>query len=221
MVWFVAILFFSYSSIQSAVAAPKVELSETMIAAAKQTLSGSVLHREVDQGVRAQLLKLLEDREGTQKGIARCSKYADLIKTELDKHGVPAEMGQIPFVESRCQNELRNAGENGGIWSFSSFTSALYELGSEKGIDDRLDPVKETIAAGDFLDEEFRAVPNWPLVILGYRYGKAQVKTAEKQIKSADPLKVQHQLHKEAYLDQVTAAFILSKNLKVFGFGAN
>jgi membrane-bound lytic murein transglycosylase D len=196
----------------------KPALSPEMIAAAKKTLAQSVFNHSIDPGTKTQLLLLIGDREGTQSALKRCAEYSSVIEKEFHNRGIPEEMAVLAFVESRCENKPRNGGENAGIWSFSRFTASQYELGSEIGADDRLDPAKSTAAAATFIDEEHRLWADWPLSVLAYRYGNVELRKVVKKLASKDPLRIQSALSKEHYFEQVQAVFILTKNLKAFGF---
>lgn len=118
-------------------------------------------------------------RETFQAMLFRCGAYKDMIQSTLIRHGLPADLWALVFVESGCSPHATSPVGAAGLWQFMPGTARAYHLKVQEGIiDERRSPPKSTEAAVRFLRDmrdklEVYQKGNkvWDLVFAGYNCG--------------------------------------------------
>ncbi|MDR1783096.1 MAG: transglycosylase SLT domain-containing protein [Dysgonamonadaceae bacterium] len=105
--------------------------------------------------------------------------YFPMIEETLDKYGLPDELKYLVVVESALNPTALSRAGASGMWQFMLGTGKKYGLEINSLIDERLDPVKATDAACQYLkalNELFFG--NWDLAIAAYNCGEGNVSKA-------------------------------------------
>jgi len=119
-------------------------------------------------------------KERFREGVIRSGRYVHAFQEIFENQGIPAEIALLPLVESSFENRARSNAGAAGIWQFTRGTGRLY-LNLNRGLDERLDPLKATRAAGHLLKDNYKALESWPLAITAYNHGRAGMLRAQSE----------------------------------------
>lgn len=110
-------------------------------------------------------------REKFEAGLIRSGRYLDRIERVFETYELPLELTLLPHVESSFEYSAYSRAGAAGIWQFTRGTGRLF-LQINQLFDERLDPLRSTEAAARLLQENYRALGNWPLAVTAYNHGK-------------------------------------------------
>ncbi len=105
----------------------------------------------------------------------RSGKYRPQIVFALKKAGLPVELSWLPLIESGFKVNALSKARALGLWQFIPSTGYKFGLRRNKYIDGRLDPVKSTKAAIEYLSELHHIFGDWATVLAAYNCGEGQV----------------------------------------------
>ncbi len=105
----------------------------------------------------------------------RSGKYRPQIVSALKKAGLPVELSWLPLIESGFKVNALSKARALGLWQFIPSTGYKFGLNRNKYIDERLDPVKSTTAAIEYLTELHHIFGDWSTVLAAYNCGEGQV----------------------------------------------
>ncbi len=156
-------------------------------------------------------LSTWQGRKFLQETRQRMPIYEKMIREHTDLYGLPQELVAIPFFESGFDNDAVSPApaRSAGIWQFIAETARRYGLKVGKGIDERKNPEKETVAAMKFLGKLHRQFGDWRLAIKAYNEGESRVEYLIDKYGTRDPWKLERISSRESYLTGVMAALIL------------
>ena len=111
-------------------------------------------------------------RDQVMEGLLSSSAYLQRMEGIFTQMEIPPELVLLSLVESSFHwAAVSHAGAT-GVWQFMPETGAEFMLVQTNGdIDERLSPIKSTVAAGKLLKRNFRLLGNWPLAISAYNHG--------------------------------------------------
>ena len=109
------------------------------------------------------------------KAYQRSGKYRPLIVSMLKAAGIPTELSWLPLIESGFKVNALSKARALGLWQFIPSTGYKFGLNRDTYIDERIDPVKSTKAAIDYLKELHRIFGDWSTVLAAYNCGEGQV----------------------------------------------
>jgi len=105
----------------------------------------------------------------------RSGKYRAMIVEELKKAGLPEELSWLPLIESGYKSNALSRARALGLWQFIPSTGYKFGLKRNRYIDERLDPVKATHAAIEYLKELHQIFGDWSTVLAAYNCGEGRV----------------------------------------------
>ena len=105
----------------------------------------------------------------------RSGKYRPQIVPALKKAGLPVELSWLPLIESGYKVNALSKARALGLWQFIPSTGYKFGLKRNKYIDGRLDPVKSTKAAIEYLTELHHIFGDWTTVLAAYNCGEGRV----------------------------------------------
>lgn len=105
----------------------------------------------------------------------RSGKYRPQIVSALKKAGLPIELSWLPLIESGFKVNALSKARALGLWQFIPSTGYKFGLKRNKYIDGRLDPVKSTKAAIEYLTELHHIFGDWSTVLAAYNCGEGKV----------------------------------------------
>ena len=131
--------------------------------------------------VEATIKKYLKTRVGFyKKNIDKINYYLPLFEEHLQNKNIPLEIKYLPLIESRLDPAAVSKVGATGLWQFMFYTAVENGLTMNSYIDERMDPVKSTIAAATYLQKLYQIHSEWNLVLASYNAGP---RTISKSIK--------------------------------------
>ena len=177
----------------------------------------------VNNQVRA-YLKLFqgEQRESFTIWLERSGRYLPLIRSELQRRGLPLDLAYLAMIESGYNPTACSSAKAVGLWQFITSTGKNQGLIIDRYVDERRDPVKATRAAVDYLESLYQRFGNWHLAVAGYNGGPRKVELGlEKyhchtfwQLARNDYLA----LETKRYVPKLIAAILIARQPQRYGF---
>ena len=112
--------------------------------------------------------------------------YLDLYDKILEEYNLPIELKYLSVVESSLQSDLVSSAGAVGPWQLMADEAKRYGLKRGKGIDERKNFLKSTIAASKLLNSLYSEFGDWVLVLAAYNAGNGRVKQAIAKAGSKD-----------------------------------
>ncbi len=116
-----------------------------------------------------------------ENAFVRGLKYKKSIQMVLRKYGIPSDFYYLAMTESYFNNHARSNKSAVGIWQFIPSTARTYGLIINESIDERMHPVKSTIAAAKYLKDLYNIFNDWALAAAAYNCGEYRVLKAIKK----------------------------------------
>ena len=111
--------------------------------------------------------------------------YLPYIKSEIARRNLPPELAYLPFIESGYVGTARSRSGAVGLWQFM-MNSIPAGMKVNDMVDERRDFRKATVAALNKLEDNYRALGNWPLALAAYNAGLGAVSRAVQQGRTSD-----------------------------------
>jgi membrane-bound lytic murein transglycosylase D len=105
----------------------------------------------------------------------RSGIYRAKIVKALKEAGLPEELSWLPLIESGFKVRALSRSRALGLWQFIPSTAHKYGLKRDRWIDERLDPVKSTNAAIEYLADLHEIFGDWATVLAAYNCGEGTV----------------------------------------------
>ena len=118
-------------------------------------------------------------------GLTGYTRWKAKIQTILREQGLPVELAALPLVESSYNRRAVSKAGAVGLWQFMPATARRY-LRVDKGVDERLDPIKSSQAAAYLLQQNYSVLKSWPLAITAYNHGLSGVRRAVRETGTED-----------------------------------
>ncbi len=109
-----------------------------------------------------------------RKSLARSYAYLPITEATFKSQGVPRRLKYLPHIESRFAIGAYSPADAAGLWQFIPATGARY-LEINPFVDQRLDPEASTVAAGKLLKQYRSLAGSWPLALMAYHSGIAEI----------------------------------------------
>tara|TARA_B100000963_G_C22597705_1_gene658703 strand:+ start:345 stop:1490 length:1146 start_codon:yes stop_codon:yes gene_type:complete len=113
--------------------------------------------------------------------IEKINYYLPLFEEHLQNNQIPIEIKYLPIIESRLDPTAVSKVGATGLWQFMFYTALENDLKMNSYIDERMDPLKSTIAATAYLKKLYKIHSDWNLVLASYNAGPRTISRAKKQ----------------------------------------
>ncbi len=107
--------------------------------------------------------------------------YLPLFEEHLQNNQIPIEIKYLPIIESRLDPTAVSKVGATGLWQFMFYTALENDLKMNSYIDERMSPLKSTIAATTYLKKLYKIHSDWNLVLASYNAGPRTISRAKKQ----------------------------------------
>ncbi|MBL8510310.1 MAG: transglycosylase SLT domain-containing protein, partial [Betaproteobacteria bacterium] len=113
-----------------------------------------------------------------QRFVERGSRYLYHIVEESERRGLPTEIALLPIIESAFNPQAYSRAKAAGMWQFIPATGKNFGLTQDWAADHRLDVVRSTTAAMDYLQRLYQMFNSWELAFAAYNCGEGCVARA-------------------------------------------
>lgn len=121
---------------------------------------------------------LKRNKKSLERLMALSQYYFPMFEQKLDKHNIPLEIKYLAIVESALNPRARSRVGATGLWQFMYPTGKMHGLDITSYVDERMDPMRSTEAAAEYLSTLYRVFEDWDLVLASYNSGPGNVSKA-------------------------------------------
>ncbi|MGH7312157.1 MAG: transglycosylase SLT domain-containing protein, partial [Candidatus Rokuibacteriota bacterium] len=154
--------------------------------------------------------------------IARSGRYLPMIRRVFRERGLPEELAYTAMIESGFSPRAVSRVGAKGMWQFMEATARRYGLVVNRWVDERLDPLKSTIAAARYLGDLYGMFGHWFLAQAGYNAGEARVARAIQRARTSDFWALTQTRHlpdeTKMFVPQILAAAVITEEPTRYGF---
>jgi membrane-bound lytic murein transglycosylase D len=150
--------------------------------------------------------------------LKRSKRYFPYIETRLKEKGMPDDLKYLLVAESSLLSRALSNKGAAGLWQFIEKTGKRFSLQKEHWIDERLDLVKSTDSAINYLKILYKQFGKWSLAMAAYNCGEERVKDEISQQGENDYYRLALPQETERYIFRILAAKILLTDPKRYGF---
>ncbi|MGK5095232.1 LysM peptidoglycan-binding domain-containing protein [Deltaproteobacteria bacterium TL4] len=176
-----------------------------------------VMNKRVEQLMD---LYLNKRRKVLELGLRRSGQYLPMMQSILKEKGLPLDLAYLVAVESNYNTKARSQSHAVGLWQFIASTGRNHGLQINQWVDDRMDPIKATYAAANYLSTLYHEFNDWELSLAAYNSGEGRVRRAVKKAQMqglpADFWSIHLPRETRNYVPAMMAVTIISKNLKKY-----
>ncbi len=104
--------------------------------------------------------------------------YMPIFERALESRGMPLELKYLPVIESAMNPVAVSPAGAAGLWQFMPATGRGVGLEISSLVDERLDPIKSSEKAADYLKTLYGMYNDWSLAIAAYNCGPGNVNKA-------------------------------------------
>lgn len=122
--------------------------------------------------------KLTYKRVNLERIMTLSDYYFPMFEEQLDRFDIPLEMKFLAVIESALDPRIRSRAGATGLWQFMLPTGRAMGLEIDSYVDERMDPVKSTIAASKYLNHLYDMYNDWDLALAAYNSGAGNVNKA-------------------------------------------
>ena len=163
-----------------------------------------------------------KDRERFGMWISRSGRYLPMIQRIFRERGLPEELAYTAMIESGFSPRAVSRVGAKGMWQFMEATGRRYGLVIDRWLDERLDPVKSTMAAAEYLGDLYGLFGHWFLAQAGYNAGEARVGRAIQRARTSDFWALTQTRHlpdeTKMFVPQILAAAVITRAPTRYGF---
>lgn len=163
-----------------------------------------------------------KNRERFALYLSRSGRYLGMIQEIFRTRGLPEELAWTALIESGFSPRAVSRAGAHGLWQFMEATARRYGLVINRWVDERLDPVKSTVAAAQYLQDLFAQFGHWFLAQAAYNAGEARLQQAIQRAKTTDfwSLVRTRYLRTETklFVPSILAATVIARDPARYGF---
>lgn len=129
-------------------------------------------HRHSFEEMSKSLRTQTGQRDNVIRGLTAAEPYVPKMEVIFEKMGLPKELVRLSLVESSFSFRVVSRAGAAGVWQFMPRSGKEYLLIDHKHkIDERLSPLKSTVAAAKLLKRNYKTLNSWVLAITSYNHG--------------------------------------------------
>ncbi len=140
------------------------------------------------------------------KTLKRGNLFMPNLQELLDESEIPNTFLYMAMVESKFLADSKSHKHAAGLWQFMPATAREYNLTRNSHLDERLDPIKSTKAAIEYLKYLHDRFGKWYLAAMAYNCGEGRLANAIRKAKTDDLATLLDR--KKGYLPKETRDYI-------------
>ena len=117
-------------------------------------------------------------KSGPSAAVIRLNLLRPSVDPILMNRGVPADLAAVILVESGARADALSPKGARGLWQLMPDTARRYGLRVDEERDERLDLLRSTDAAAQYLHDLYAQFGDWKLALAAYNTGEANVSSA-------------------------------------------
>ncbi|MBI4926086.1 MAG: lytic transglycosylase domain-containing protein [Bdellovibrio sp.] len=111
-------------------------------------------------------------RDNVIKGLLAAELFFPKMEQIFRSQNLNEDLVRLSLVESSFNLKAVSSADAVGVWQFLKRSGAEYlRIDPTYNIDERLSPLKSTLAAAKLLKRNYKLLKNWPLTITSYHHG--------------------------------------------------
>lgn len=110
----------------------------------------------------------LANPEATKELLSRSKQFFPFIEKTLRSKGLPIDLKYLAATVSALDPSAVNSNGSSGLWMMAYPVSKMYKVKVNTYIDERRDPFKSTLVAGQHFKDLYSIYKTWPLAIASY-----------------------------------------------------
>ena len=115
-------------------------------------------------------------RDNIIKGLLAAESFFPRMEMAFAKVGVPVELSRLALVESSFDLQAKSRVGAAGVWQFMRASAKEYmRVDEAASIDERLSPLKSTVAAAKLLKRNYTILGNWSFAVTAYNSGHGKM----------------------------------------------
>lgn len=172
---------------------------------------------DVNESLDRELITNSYWHSSTIQILKKTERFFPLIDSVLKAKNVPQDFKYLCVIESNLKNVTSPAGAK-GYWQFMRATGKEYGLEINSYVDERLNLLKSTQAACDYLKDAKEQFGSWTLAAASYNMGKAGLKRRLKEQKVDNYYDIYLNPETARYVYRILAMKIIMPQHKKYGF---
>lgn len=158
------------------------------------------------------------DRAQVFLWLKRSKRYFPYIEARLKEKGMPDDLKYLLVAESALRPQALSNKGAAGFWQFIEKTGKRFSLQKKPWIDERLDLIKSTDAAINYLKILYDQFGKWALAMAAYNCGEERVKEEITLQGENDYYRMALPQETERYIFRILTAKVLLSDPKKYGF---
>ena len=115
------------------------------------------------------------EKDAFRRAYQRSGRYRPYMVQALKQAGLPEELSWLPLIESGFKVKALSPARALGLWQFIPSTGYKFGLKRTNYVDERIDFIKATDAAIEYLQELHNIFGDWATVLAAYNCGEGRV----------------------------------------------
>ncbi len=144
------------------------EIEKTILAAHARLANHKHGFYDMARNLRSQT----GQRDNVVKGLLAAETFFPKMESIFKEVGIPPELTRLALVESSFNLSAISKVGASGVWQFMYKSGLEYmTIDPRHSVDERLSPLKSTVAAARLLKRNYKTLGTWPLAITAYNHG--------------------------------------------------
>jgi membrane-bound lytic murein transglycosylase D len=128
----------------------------------------SPLEFAYNPSVKPFIEEYLANPEATKELLSRSKQFFPFIEKTLRAKGLPTDLKYLAATVSALNPSAVNSSGSSGLWMMAYPVSKMYKVKVNTYIDERRDPLRSTLVAGQHFKDLYSIYKTWPLAIASY-----------------------------------------------------
>lgn len=157
-------------------------------------------------------------QSATSQIIKRANRWFPLIENILKQENIPTDFKYLAVIESALIEQAVSPVGAQGFWQFMPFTAREYQLEISPEVDERLDVIKSTRAACQYLKAANTQFQDWLLAAASYNRGMGGVQDDLEWQKAESYFDMEQNHETGRYVYRILALKLIMENQLNYGY---